>query len=261
MKALRRGVIAVLAAVGVPAVLLTAWWVASANSTDPFWPPLSTTLSKFFPTWFGDRLMSDVLPGLGRLAAGYAIAVVVGVLVGGAIGNSKAIRELVEPVLDFLRSIPPPVLIPVATLFLGIGDSMRIVVIAAGCLWPIMLNTVAGVRSLEPVLAETAAAYRIGWSTRVFGFILPAASPQIFAGARQALSIGVILMVISEMFVASSGIGFTIIQFSRRFAIPEMWTGIFLLGIIGVLLMVLFVIVERRTLAWYFGLRASERKG
>ena len=89
--------------------------------------------------------------------------------------------------------------------------------------------------------------------------VLRGASPQIFAGARQSLSIGIILMVISEMFAASNGIGFTIVQFQRTFAIPQMWSGIILLGIIGVLLAFVFRAVEGRALRWYIGLRAAQR--
>ena len=91
--------------------------------------------------------------------------------------------------------------------------------------------------------------------------MLRAASPQIAAGARQALSVGVILMVISEMFAANNGLGFTIVQFQRSFAIPEMWSGILLLGLVGVGLSLLFRLVERRVLAWYRGQRDIERKG
>ena len=94
---------------------------------------------------------------------------------------------------------------------------------------------------------------------RLRSFVLRAASPQIMTGARQALSIGIILMVISEMKAASQGIGFTIIEFQRGFQIPEMWSGVLVLGLLGVLLSLLFRLVERRVLVWYHGVRAAER--
>ena len=90
-------------------------------------------------------------------------------------------------------------------------------------------------------------------------FVLRGASPQIMTGLRQALSIGIILMVISEMFASSSGLGFAIVQFQRTFAIPEMWAGMVLLGVIGFLLSSLFELVEGRVLGWYRGLRAANR--
>lgn len=90
---------------------------------------------------------------------------------------------------------------------------------------------------------------------RLWHVVLPSSGPQISAGIRQALSIGLILMVISEMFASSSGHGFTIVVFQRSFAIPEMWSGIVLLGLIGFCMSVLFQACERRVLRWYHGQR------
>jgi len=109
------------------------------------------------------------------------------------------------------------------------------------------------------VLDDTARGYRITGAARLWHLVLPAAGPQIAVGMRQALSIGLILMVISEMFASSSGLGFTIISFQRGFAIAEMWSGIVLLGLLGVLLATAFRLVERRVLAWYHGARQAER--
>jgi ABC-type nitrate/sulfonate/bicarbonate transport system permease component len=163
-------------------------------------------------------------------------------------------------VLEFLRAIPPPVLVPIIMLVAGIGNTTKVIVIASGCLWPVLLNTVEGVRGVDEVLADTCRSYRITGVNRWHHLVLRAASPQIVTGARQALSIGIILMVISELFAASSGLGFTIVQFQRGFQIPEMWSGVLLLGLIGVLLSLLFALAERRVLAWYHGIRSSQRE-
>ncbi|MGX4689263.1 ABC transporter permease [Streptomyces sp. JNUCC 63] len=120
-------------------------------------------------------------------------------------------------------------------------------------------STVEGVRAIDGVLADTARSYGIEGRARLGHLVLRSASPQIFAGLRQALSIGVIPMVISEMFAASNGLGFAVVQFQRSFAIPGMWSGILLLGLLGVLLALVFQVVERRALAWYHGLRQSRK--
>ncbi|MGW2824501.1 ABC transporter permease [Streptomyces sp. NPDC001443] len=245
---------------GLPAVLVALWWAASDGSTNVYWPPLRTILKTFPDVWTADRLRSDVLPSVARLAAGYATAAVAGIALGTVIGSYRRVRAVCEPVLEFLRAVPPPVLVPVIMLFAGIGDTMKIVVIASGCVWPVLLNTVEGVRAVDPVMAETARSYGIAGPARLRHLVLRSASPQIFAGLRQALSIGIILMVISEMFAASNGLGFTIVQFQRGFAIPDMWTGILVLGLLGFVLSALFQVVERRVLAWYHGLRAATRR-
>jgi ABC-type nitrate/sulfonate/bicarbonate transport system permease component len=243
----------------LPAVLVTVWWLASDSSTSVYYPPLRTIMDAFGRVWTGQRIADDVVPSMLRLAAGYATAAVLGVALGVVIGSYRRVRAATEPVLEFLRAVPPPVLVPVIMLFAGIGDTMKIVVIATGCVWPVLLNTVEGVRAVDSVMSETARSYGIGGTARLRHLVLRSASPQIFAGLRQALSIGIILMVISEMFAASNGLGFAIVQFQRSFAIPDMWSGILVLGLLGFLLSVLFQLVERRALGWYHGLRRSRR--
>ena len=246
---------------GLPVALLTAWWIASAGSANFYFPPLRTIAVTFVEVWVSPRILDDVVPSLARLAAGYLAAVGLGLVIGIPIGLSRPLRNTLEPVLEFLRAIPPPALVPILILFAGIGDAMKTLVIVSGCIWPVLLNTVEGVRGRDEVLDDVTRCYRIRGIARLWHFVIPAASPQMFTGMRQALAIGIILMVISEMFAASNGLGFAIIQFERSFAVPEMWTGIIMLGLIGIVLAQVFRLVERRMLAWYHGLRQSQRAG
>jgi ABC-type nitrate/sulfonate/bicarbonate transport system permease component len=124
----------------------------------------------------------------------------------------------------------------------------------------VLLNTVEGVRATDEVQRDTARSYGLGRAARLRYLILPAAAPQILTGIRQSLSIALILMVISELFYTSVGLGASIVQFQRNFAIPEMWSGILLLGLIGLALAVIFRYVERYILRWYHGLREVQRE-
>ena len=204
-----------------------------------------------------ERFGSDVWPSLRRMAIGYAVAVVLGVAIGTALGTSRTLRRAVSPIVEFLRSIPPPALLPFAIVVIGVGDDMKIFIIAFVCIWPVLLNTIDGINGIEPTLRDIARVYGVSGRDRLLRMTLPAASPQIFAGMRLSLSLAVILMVISEMVASTNGIGFFVLQSQRSFAIPEMWSGILLLGILGYLLNLIFVIVERRVLAWHRGAKAS----
>ena len=250
----------IVMAAALPVILITAWWFLSLGSKSPFFPSLATIVSVFPETWGEGRLVTDLLPSVLRLVAGYLLALVVGISLGMLIGSNRRLRLLAEPPLEFFRAIPAPVMVPVLMLFFGIFDTMKIIVIATGCVWPILLNTIEGVRGFDSLLLDTSKVYRLRPGTR-FVVLLRGASPQIAAGARQALSIGIILMVISEMFAANNGLGFSIVQFQRSFAIPEMWTGIIVLGLLGVALSLVFRLVEHRVLAWYNGLRRATRGG
>ena len=142
-------------------------------------------------------------------------------------------------------------------MVIGIGDDMKIFIIAFVCVWPVLLNTIDGINGIDPTLKDTARVYGISGRDRLMRITLPAASPQIFAGMRLSLSLALILMVISEMVASTNGIGFFVLQSQRSFAIPEMWSGILLLGILGYVLNLAFMIIERRVLAWHRGARAS----
>jgi ABC-type nitrate/sulfonate/bicarbonate transport system permease component len=241
----------------VPLALLGLWAVWSASSDTFYYPPLTDILSTFNDTWLFERVGSDVVPSLLRLGAGYAIAVVVAVLVGIPLGLSRTARRAASPIVEFLRAIPPPALLPFGILVLGVGTSMKVFIIAFVCLWPVLLNTVDGVAGVDPTLRETARVCGISPRDRLLRVTLPAAAPQIFAGMRTSLSLALILMVISEMVASSNGIGYFVLQSQRSFAIPEMWSGILLLGILGYVLNAVFLLVERRVLRWHRGARAS----
>jgi ABC-type nitrate/sulfonate/bicarbonate transport system permease component len=249
-----------LLTLGLPVLLIVLWWIASANSTNYYFPPLSTILDWFRQLWLGNKFGSDVVPSLIRLVAGFAISAVLGVAAGVALGLTDPLRRGAEPVLEFVRAIPPTVLVPVIAIFAGIGDSSKVLVIVSGCVWPILLNTAEGVRAADEVMVDTCRSFGVRGFARLRHMVLPAAGPQIAAGLRQALSIGLILMVIGEMFAATNGLGFSIVQFQRTFAIPQMWSGIILLGLIGFVLSVMFNLVEKRALGWYQGQRESQKR-
>lgn len=250
----------IAAVLGLPVALLTLWWVLSADSQTFYLPPLAEILAAFDDVWLhSDRLRADVLPSLLRLSAGFGLAVVLGVGLGVLIGSFRRVRAFLEPVLEFLRAVPPPVLVPVLMLFAGFGNTMKVLVVLSGCVWPILLNTVEGVRAVDEVLTDTCRCYGIRGPARLWHLVVRSASPQIVTGLRQALSVGIILMVISEMFAANNGLGFSIIQFQRTFAVTNMWTGILLLGLLGFLLAVLLRLFERWALHWYSGIRQLQR--
>jgi ABC-type nitrate/sulfonate/bicarbonate transport system permease component len=240
-------------------VVIAVIWFWSAGSDVYYFPPLEDVLSTFKDTWLFDRVGSDVVPSMVRLFIGYFIAVAVGVGGGIALGLSPVLRRVSEPIVEFLRAVPAPALLPFALLVLGVGNDSKIFVIAFVCLWPILLNAVDGVAGVDPTLVDTGRVYRIPASDRLRHVVLPAAAPQIFAGMRTSLSLALILMVISEMVASSNGIGYFVLQSQRSFAIPEMWSGIILLGLLGYAFNAVFLLVERRALAWHRGARAGSQ--
>lgn len=249
----------ILESVGLPLVLLGLWALSALLSPNRYFPSPWRIGEAFVKTWLNESFLVDVLPSIGRLLAGLALAIVIGIALGVIVGSTRWLREFLEPLFEFFRAVPPPMLVPILVLLLGIGDTSKIIVIVAGAIWPILLNTIEGVRAVDSVLRETATSYQLSTLQRVRALVLPSAAPQIMAGVRQSLSIALILMVISELTNSSSGLGYRITFFQQNFLIPEMWSGIVLLGLIGVALATLFQLAERGVLGWYRGLKEAER--
>jgi ABC-type nitrate/sulfonate/bicarbonate transport system permease component len=243
--------------ISVPILVLVVIGVWTASQESYYFPPLTDVFSTFKDTWLFDRVGSDVVPSLVRMGLGFTIAVTAGVAIGVLLGRSRRTRRATAPIVEFLRAIPPPALLPFAILVMGVGASMKVFIIAFVCVWPILLNTIDGTAGIDPTLEDTTRVYGIDRRDNLLHVVLPAAGPQIFAGIRTAVSLALILMVISEMVASTNGIGYFVLQSQRTFAIPEMWSGILLLGILGYALNGTFVMIERRVLRWHRGARAS----
>jgi ABC-type nitrate/sulfonate/bicarbonate transport system permease component len=236
----------------LPVLIVALWWWLSRDSQSLFFPPLSEILGQVREAFLSSQIDKNLLPSLGHLFAGFAAAAVVGVLLGVALGLNRWVRAAAEPVVHFLRALPAPALLPFAIIAFGIGSAMKIWVIAFTAFFPILLNTIDGVRGRDPATTEVARAYRVPAWPRFTAIVIPAALPQIFAGLRVGLQTALLLMVVSELVASTGGIGFVILQSQQTFDTPTMWAGIVVLGVLGYLLNWAFSHVERRVLRWYF---------
>ena len=239
----------------LPIVLVAVWWFTSADSTSLYYPPLRKVVKALREDWLFDRVHSDLVPSLGRFGAGYSLACVAGVAAGLALGLWPWLRRATQAVTEFQRALPPPLLVPFAIVVLGTDSDAKIAVIALGSVWPVLLNTVDGVRGVDAESLEMARSFGLSPAQRVRRVVLPAASPRILVGMRTALSIAIILMVISEMRAASNGLGFRVLSAQRSFDTAGMFAGIIVIGFVGVVLNGVFVLAERRIMGWYRGVQ------
>ncbi|MGO1768512.1 MAG: ABC transporter permease [Microbacterium sp.] len=240
-----------------PIAVIAAVFVFTNTSGSFYFPPFQEVLVAFQQNWLFARLTSDVLPSLARLLAGFAIAVVIGVLLGLLLGKVRWLRRQANPIVEFLRAVPPPALLPFTIIAIGVDSTAKVALIAFVCIWPILLNTMDGIAGIEPTLRATDAVYRIRPWDHLIHVELRAASPQIFAGMRTALPLAIILMVISEMVASTNGVGYFIVQAQRSFALADMWSGIVLLGVLGYLLNLAFTGFERWGLSWHIRSHAA----
>jgi ABC-type nitrate/sulfonate/bicarbonate transport system permease component len=217
-------------------------------------PPLSRILTAFSELIWSGQIPLQILLSMKRAAVGYLLAAIVFIPLGVVMGLWQRVYNLFEVVVEMLRPIPPPVVIPVALLFFGLKDEMKIIVIFFSCAWPILLNTLDGVRSVDWVLLNTARTFGLSRGKVIWSVILPASAPQIMTGLRVSLPITLILVVISEMVGSTDGIGYFILDSQRRFRVAQMYAGMLALAILGYSLNLLFDLLHRSLLSWHWGM-------
>jgi ABC-type nitrate/sulfonate/bicarbonate transport system permease component len=253
----RRSITDLATEIWLPIVLVAVWWVWSDRGGSPFWPPLREIFVTFYHTWLFARVRVDLVPSLQRVGESFAIALFLGLTFGVLIGSFRTLRRALEPTLDFIRSIPPAALLPASILTLGIADTQKVFLITFGVVWPILLNTIDGVRGVEEGFHDMSRVYGISRWTRLVKVVLPAASPQIFAGMRISLSAAILLDVFAELYGSAHGLGQFILTAQSLFQLREMWSGIFVIAILAYAANLLFAFVENRVLYWHRGWRAS----
>lgn len=241
----------------LPVVLIAVWWFASAQSTNLFIPPLSAILESAVRDLSSGALVVAMGVSLINLAVGLVIAAAIGIILGLVIGETTRLRLIFDPFIHFFRSVPQSALVPLIIGALGIGAAPKIYAIAFACVWPVLLNTIDGVRGVEPQQRDMSKVFGVPRMLYYRRVMLPGAMPQIVAGLRVALPIGIVVMVVSELFASNEGLGFYVLTASSTFQIPETWGGALLVGVIGYILVLLFGLFERYTLSWYFRSGAS----
>lgn len=226
------------------------------------WESFQTAGSMFLssdPTrlFLGDATFTHFVPSVLRALAGLFLAIAIGVGVGIALGVSPVAHALFQPLVHVGRSLPSPALLGVFFLLFGIGDSPKIFLISFSVVWPILFNTIDGVMSVGEIRSQAAAVYRIPARLVLSHIVLPGASPKIFAGIRTAMSMSLIIMIISELQKSDNGLGYLLVSTQRDFNYPGFFAVLIVLAVLGVVMNFIFLQIERRVLAWHRGATAQ----
>ncbi len=235
-----------------PALLLAAWELASRNGgVNPvFVPPpsaIAVTVANLVVT---GRIIGPLLHTVSLLAAGYTIGCTVAIATGVLMGSSRRVFNLLEPLTELLRPIPKVTLLPVLALFLGLGSALEVTLIALSSFFPVLINTVQGVRGVDPTIINVARTF--GHSPRAIWWriMFPAAAPFILAGMRISLGIALVVVVLSEMLSGTGGLGDMVLRAQRSFVAKESYAWVVILAILGLCLTALFSWTERHLAFW-----------
>ncbi|MBD3940926.1 ABC transporter permease [Microbacterium sp. NEAU-LLC] len=219
-------------------------------STQVFLPPLHQVLAAWWDLVTTGALQAHLAASLTRSVAGFSVAVVVGIVVGLVIAWYRPLGTFLTPLLEVFRNTAALALLPVFTLLLGIGEESKITIVAYAAFFPVLLNTVAGVRTVDPLLIRAARSLGLSQVALFRKVILPSAVPTIFTGIRMAGTASILVLIAAEMVGAKAGLGFLIVNAQSSFLIPAMYAGILTVAILGFLVNSGLVGVERRLSRW-----------
>ncbi|WP_040807485.1 ABC transporter permease [Nocardia concava] len=234
-------------------VLFLALWEAAPRLglvDEIFLPPFSTVVQAGLELIRNGQMWDNVSTSVTRSLIGFGIALLAAIPVGVAIAWYKPIADFLNPVLELFRNTAALALLPVFILILGIGETSKIALVVYAGFFPILLNTISGVRTVDPLLIKSAVS--LGFSPlRLFQkVILPAAVPSIFTGIRMAASGSILVLIAAEMFGARAGLGYLITAAQQNFQIPDMYAGIVAIALVGLVYNGVLVTIERRLSRW-----------
>jgi ABC-type nitrate/sulfonate/bicarbonate transport system permease component len=240
------------------AAVLVAWEIASraAPGLQLYLPSIGRIFASLAHLVASGAVLNHLGVSLLRFIEGYAIAAALAVSLGVFLGYFPRLYELLEMSIEFLRPMPSVAIIPVAILALGLGDAMIVAVTVYACVWPILINTIDGVRSVERTLVDTGRTFGLGAGQILWRIILPAASPYIVTGLRIGLAIALILVTTAEMVAGSKGVGFFILDEERSMNSGNMYAGVLLVALLGYALNRGFLALERKAMHWQHGMIA-----
>jgi ABC-type nitrate/sulfonate/bicarbonate transport system permease component len=204
-------------------------------------------------------LLGELGTTLESFLEGFALAIAIGVALGLAIGSSRTLLDATSVVIEFLRPIPAVALIPLATMFLGLGVPMRRFVIAYAALWPILVNTLYAVRRTDRMLHDVARTSGVTTAGRLVRVTLPAALPGIATGVRVSASIALLAGVTAEFVTGTGGIGSYMERQQLAFQLPKLYAAVILVGALGYGLNALLRVAQRRVVFWVGEERARAR--
>ncbi len=222
-----------------------------------YFPPFTTVMGALIEGIRSGEILRQTGTSIYRAFCGYFLAIVIGVTLGTLTGTIRWFSDLLDTTVELLRPMPSVALVPIAILLFGTSDLYNISIITFGCTWPIFVNTFEGTRSVDTQWVDTARVYGASRYDLLRKIVVPAALPYIVSGLRVSLATSIIVVTVTEMLASFKGLGFFIMDTYNGYRIPQMFSGIITVGLVGYALNWLFMRAEGRFMAWHKGWTAK----
>lgn len=235
-----------------PLVVGLILWQIFGNSKSVYAPPPSVWFENLSRVTRNRPLLSAIFETVWSYAIGLGLAVVLGAIIGLAVGSSRFLDRLLGPIIEFMRAIPASAMVPVAVLLIGIDLQMKLAVVAIATCWPVVLNTRTTIRSIDPMLRDCSSSMQLSRVSYVRKIVLPYAALGIFLGARIAAPVTLVITILVEILTVISGLGSLIALAQQAFLAGVVYGLLLIAGAIAIIANLAVTFIERR-LAWRFG--------
>jgi ABC-type nitrate/sulfonate/bicarbonate transport system permease component len=228
----------------LPLLLLLLLWQLLQPGPSPYFPGPAQWWKATASLFDRERLLAAFGATTVSFLEGLALAIVLGTALGVLVGISRRTARALQPLLEFMRAIPPPVTVPIATLLIGYSESMKLTVVVLSGLWPILLNATSAARQIDPLLLEVARSFRLTAWQRMRRVVLPAIVPSLLIGIRIAIPLAIVVTLLVEMLTSLPGVGALMIRSQRNYQSSEVYALLVLVGLFGFVVNDLFAVIE-----------------
>jgi NitT/TauT family transport system permease protein len=235
-------------------ILLMVIWYIIANRLQNtlLLPYFHETVKEFITAWVDYEIMSNLALTLKRVFTGFIYALIIGIPVGLLMGYSATAMQAISPILNSVRQVPIMAWVPLSIIWFGLGDGPTVFLITMSAVFPLVINTIAGVQGIDPNYYNAARSMGASWSDIIRTIVVPGALPSILTGCRLAMGAGWMSVICAEFIATSAGFGFLMVEAQVRLETAQLYALMFMSGLVGFFIDKGFITLEKRLTAWRF---------
>ena len=242
-----------------PVLVILIWHIYQVSAQNPFFPSFSEIGDSLHYLITENILLPNLLNSFMTLTLGYLTGSILGIFVALIIASNSVAVRISLPITNFIRCVPSVAKIPVIMAILGLGMATRIVAVSVAVFFPVLLGTLRAVLNIDKGTIEHIYVLRLGRMNSLFRYKFLVASGEILTNLQAALQIAILVTIVSEMLGSGFGIGAFVIRAQGTFMIADMWAGILIIGILGLIINESFNFFERSLFPWYFSEKRISR--
>jgi len=237
----------------VVTILLIAWYFAANRIQNTLLLPyLQETAWRFFTAWFDYRIMSNLALTLRRVFTGFLYAFIIGIPLGLLMGYSQTAMQAFSPIINSVRQVPIMAWVPLSIIWFGLGDGPTVFLIAVSAVFPLVINTIAGVHGIDPNYYNAARSMGAALPDIIRDIVVPGSLPSILTGCRLAMGFGWMSVICAEFIATSAGFGFLMVEAQVRLETAELYALMIMSGLVGFIIDKGFLIVEKKLTSWRY---------